>query len=146
MRVCSALALLVVLGLLAAEPDPWTSAEVLQPSAVAAAISGQNAPLLIHVGFPALYRSAHIPNSKYPGPGSRPAGIEELKKAVADVPRTRQIVLYCGCCPWTQCPNVRPAYKALREMGFTQVKVMEIPTNLRTDWTDKGYPIERPPA
>jgi hypothetical protein len=70
----------------------------------------------------------------------------ELKKVLASESRTRRIVLYCGCCPWEKCPNIRPAYSALREMGFTDLKVMIVPENLKADWVDKGYPTEKPAA
>ena len=99
--------------------------------------------MVIHVGFPVLYRSVRIPGSTFAGPGSTPEGIAALKKAVAGQPKTRQIILYCGCCPFDKCPNIRPALAALREMGFTRVKAMMLPTNLKTDWIDKGYPIEK---
>jgi thiosulfate/3-mercaptopyruvate sulfurtransferase len=115
--------------------EPW-----VQPAQVAKDL---NAPLLIHVGFSVLYRSAHITGSVFAGPGSKEEGIANLKKAVAGQPRTREIVLYCGCCPLDKCPNIRPAFAALREMGFTHVKAMELPTNLKTDWIDKGYPTDK---
>jgi hypothetical protein len=83
------------------------------------------------------------------GPGSKPEGIEALKKAAAGMPRDSDIVLYCGCCPMTQCPNIRPAHRALQEMGFTHIRVLDIPTNvldiptnMATDWFGKGYPFE----
>ena len=98
---------------------------------------------MIHVGFPVLYRAAHIAGSEYAGPGSKPEGIEALKKAVAGQPHNREIVLYCGCCPWDKCPNIRPAFAALHQMGFTNVKVMMVPENLKADWIDKGYPTEK---
>jgi rhodanese-related sulfurtransferase len=100
-------------------------------------------PLVIHAGFSVLYRSAHIAGTVYAGPGSKPEGLEELKKLVANEPRDREIVLYCGCCPWEKCPNIRPALAALREMGFTQVSALHIPENLAHDWIDKGYPTEK---
>src|SRR5438309_1189508 len=59
-----------------------------------------------------------------------------------DVPKDRQIVLYCGCCPWDHCPNIKPAFKLLQSMGFHQIKVLEIPTNFAQDWVDKGFPFE----
>lgn len=90
-----------------------------------------------------LYRASHIPGSIYAGPGAKPEGIEELKKALTGQPKDRAIVLYCGCCPWEKCPNMRPAFAALREMGYTNVKAMVVPENLKADWTDKGYPIDR---
>jgi hypothetical protein len=97
----------------------------------------------VHVGFPALYRGAHIAGSVYAGPASKEDGLQDLKKAVEHEPRNREIVLYCGCCPWDHCPNIRPAYTTLRGMGFTRIRVLEIPTNLKTDWVDHGYPTVR---
>ncbi len=41
-----------------------------------------------------------------------------------------------------KCPNIRPAYRTLREMGFTHVRVLNIPTNMHEDWFSKGYPAE----
>ena len=120
---------------------------VVQPADLAVRINKDvKAPLIIHVGFNVLYRATHIPGAIYAGPASQPAGIAELKKAVAGQPKSRAIVLYCGCCPWDKCPNIRPAFAALREMGFQNVKALELPENLKTDWIDKGYPIEKRPA
>lgn len=120
--------------------DVWQSKDLVQPKDVAADI---RSPLLLYVGFPVLFRAAHIPGSVYAGPGSKTEGIEMLKKAVEGQPKNRAIIVYCGCCPWEKCPNMRPAFTALREMGYTNLKAMAIPENLKTDWTDKGYPIER---
>src|SRR5689334_17821618 len=123
--------LLLVLASLVIAGDPWEAKDVLQPAELAADLK---TPMVIHVGFPVLYRGAHITGSAYAGPGSKPEGIELLKKAVADQPHSREIVLYCGCCPWEKCPNIRPAFAALHDMGFTHVKVMRVPENLKTDW------------
>lgn len=120
--------------------DGWQTKDLVQPKDVAADIKS---PLLLYVGFPVLFRAAHIPGSVYAGPGSKTEGIEMLKKAVQGQPKNRAIVVYCGCCPWEKCPNMRPAFTALREMGYTNLKAMAVPENLKTDWTDKGYPIER---
>jgi thiosulfate/3-mercaptopyruvate sulfurtransferase len=43
-----------------------------------------------------------------------------------------------------KCPNIRPAFSALKSAGFQNVRVLELRTNLRTDWTAKGYPVEPP--
>jgi len=53
------------------------------------------------------------------------------------------IVLYCGCCPWNHCPNVKPAYDALQAMGFRNLKVLYIANNFGADWVDKGYPTAK---
>lgn len=120
--------------------DPWTANDLVQPKDVAAHLKG---PLVLQVGFNVLYRAAHIAGTEYAGPGSKADGIELLKKAVANEPRDREIVLYCGCCPWEKCPNIRPAFAALHDMGFTRVKAMVIPENLKADWIDKGYPTDK---
>src|ERR1019366_7490365 len=113
------LLLLSLTTLIVCAADTLTNSDLVQPADVAKDIKS---PLVIQVGFDVLYRSSHIPGSLYAGPGSKPEGIELLKKAVEGQPKNRQIVLYCGCCPWDKCPNIRPALAALRSMGFTSVK------------------------
>jgi thiosulfate/3-mercaptopyruvate sulfurtransferase len=98
-------------------------------------------PLLIQVGSHVLYTQAHIPGSEYIGPASSETGLQSLRKRVESLPRNKFIVLYCGCCPWSHCPNVKPADDALRAMGFTNVKVLYIADNFGTDWVEKGYPV-----
>lgn len=100
-------------------------------------------PLLIHVGFHVLYLQGHIPASEYFGPARDPAALEQLRARVKPLPRNTFIVIYCGCCPWDHCPNVKPATDALRAMGFTNVKVLHVADNIATDWIDKGYPIAK---
>ena len=117
--------------------------DLVQPASVAASLKSTHKPKVLYVGYPVLYRGNHIPGAIFAGPGSKAEGIEALKQAVSKLPKNSNIVLYCGCCPWTQCPNVRPALHALKELGYTHVKVMEVPTNFATDWIDKGYPVEK---
>lgn len=122
--------------------EPWTASDVMQPARLAARI-GPHQPMVVHVGFPLLYRGAHITGAVFAGSGSKAEGIEELKHVLAKEPRDREIVLYCGCCPWEKCPNVRPAFAAVRAMGFTKIRVLMIPENMAKDWVDKGYPTEK---
>ena len=122
----------------------WMAADfpVTEPKDVAAALTKPGAPAVFQVGPAVLYRSKHIPGSIYAGPASRAAGLDALKAAVAKLPRDRAIVLYCGCCPWDRCPNVKPAMDLLKGLGFTHVKAMYLPDNFKTDWIDHGYPVE----
>src|SRR4029077_3959481 len=78
--------------------------------------SGKEKPLMIQVGSHVLYAHAHIPGSEYIGPASSEAGLQQLRKRVESLPRTKLIVLYCGCCPWDHCPNVKPADDTLHAM------------------------------
>jgi hypothetical protein len=100
-------------------------------------------PLMIQVGSHVLYAQAHIPGSEYIGPASRENGLQQLRKRVESLPRKKFIVIYCGCCPWDHCPNVKPADDALQVMGFTNVKVLYIANNFGADWVDKGYPTAK---
>jgi rhodanese-related sulfurtransferase len=115
---------------------------LIQPKEAAAALAAGNKPVLLHVGFNVLYRSKHIPGSVYAGPGNKPEGLELLKNSVASIPKDREILLYCGCCPWDHCPNIRPAVELLKSMGFKQVRAVYLPSDFKADWIDKGYPVE----
>jgi rhodanese-related sulfurtransferase len=105
--------------------------------------SRKEKPLMIQVGSHVLFSQAHIPGSEYIGPASSESGLQQLRQRVESLPRKTFIVLYCGCCPWGHCPNVKPADDALKAMGFTNVKVLYIPENFGTNWVDKGYPVAK---
>ena len=115
--------------------DPAALAKILQSP------DGKQ-PHVICVAFPVLYKAKHIQHAMFAGPGSKGEGIEALKKAVAGLPKDADIVLYCGCCPMDHCPNLRPAFRALADLGYLKVRVLHIPTNTATDWSGKGYPTE----
>ena len=125
----------------------WQDNQIIEPEALAKTLSSATGekPLVICVGFPVLYQGGHIVGAKFAGPASRPAGIQALKHAVQDLPHDKQIVLYCGCCPWKHCPNIRPAFRTIQDLGFTNVEVLSIPTNFREDWIAKGFPIAKGP-
>jgi len=125
--------------------EPWTSSQVQQAADLAKELSDPNSkkPLIIYAGLGFLYRNAHIPGALFHGPGGKPEGLEDLKKWAQNVPRNQAIVIYCGCCPFSRCPNVRPAFKALHEMGFTRLKVLFLETDLARDWVQKGFPVQK---
>ena len=122
--------------------DPWPRPDLVEPATVAREIQSAKSPVILCVAFPVLYRGKHILHAIDAGPGSKPAGIDLLKKAAARLSKDADIVIYCGCCPMVQCPNIRPGYRTLKEMGFTHVRVLNIPTNMHTDWFTKDYPSE----
>lgn len=120
-------------------------AQLLKPEALVQLLKTTNKekPLILQVGSHMLFAQAHIPGSEYAGPGSQPAGIEQLQNRVKALPRKKLIVLYCGCCPWNRCPNLGPAFAKLRDMGFTNVKALYLADNFGADWAAKGYPVEQ---
>jgi rhodanese-related sulfurtransferase len=122
--------------------DPWSESDLLEPSTLAAALNSGKRPMVISVAFPVLYRNRHIVGALDAGAGSKPESMATLRKLVSAAPKDAEIVVYCGCCPMDKCPNVRPAFRALKEMGFRNVRVLHIPTNMSADWYSKNYPSE----
>ena len=125
--------------------EVWQKTDLIQPGELAATLndSKQEKPVVVFVGFDFLFRAAHIPGSLNFGPGSKASGIEGLKRWAGSINKNKAVVFYCGCCPWRQCPNVRPALTAGRQAGLKHVKVLYLEESLVRDWVDKGYPVEK---
>lgn len=137
MRRSLCIALMVMAGTCAADSF------VVQPKELAAEMAAhRDAVVVLQVGPNVLYRSKHISGAIYAGPANRPGGLELLRAVAAKLPRDGQIVLYCGCCPWDHCPNIRPALESMRQMGFAHVRMLYVPDNFKADWIDQGYPVE----
>lgn len=135
----------IVIGL-AAVLAAAVAAEVplIQPADLAAQVASLMTvkPPIYYVGPNVLYRNKHIPGSIFAGMASTADGLEGLKTAVARLPRDKPLVIYCGCCPWNHCPNIKPAMALLEQMGFTKAKALYLPKDFKFDWIDKGYPVE----
>lgn len=127
------------------EQSAESSASLIRPAELVSLLKSTTGPkpLLIQVGFRVLYVQAHIPGSEYIGPASSPDAVRRLHKRVEALPRTQPIVLYCGCCPWDECPNMRPAFRELGSMGFNDVKLLYIAHNFGEDWVGKNYPVAK---
>lgn len=125
--------------------DPWSSSETIPPAQLAKMLTDKYAsvPTVVFVGFRSLYVGGHVPDASFHGTGSTEQGLAELKAWAASFPRSNELLIYCGCCPMDRCPNIRPAYTALSEMGFKKVRVLVLPTSFAADWADKGYPMQK---
>jgi rhodanese-related sulfurtransferase len=135
--------ILVAIFAVASELSPG-SAELIQPQELLKALrSDAAAPTVLYVGPRFMYRQAHIRGAEFIGAAAEPQALAKLRKRVATLPKNSAIVLYCGCCPWEHCPNIRPAYQELRKMGFTNVKALYLATSFGTDWIEKGYPVAK---
>jgi thiosulfate/3-mercaptopyruvate sulfurtransferase len=129
-----------------AEPKPAASiptADLMQPADLAANLKNGSAPkpLVLQVGFRKLFEQAHIPDSEYVGAVGEGAALQLLRNRVAKLSKDTAIVIYCGCCPWSHCPNIAAAYDALHAQGFIQVKVLYIANNFGDNWVNLGYPV-----
>lgn len=125
--------------------DAWSSSETMQPAQLAKMLTDKyvSLPTVVFVGFRSLYAGGHVPDASFHGTASTEQGLAELKAWAASLPRSTELVVYCGCCPMDKCPNIRPAYAALSGMGFKKVRVLILPTSFAADWADKGYPMQR---
>jgi hypothetical protein len=118
------------------KPENWTSEQLMQPANLAQALNdNKNIPLIYCVG-PGVV----IPHSIDIGMTDKPENIQKLKDSLNKVSRDANIVIYCGCCPFARCPNIRPAIAVLKEMKFTNYHLLNLPHNIKTDWISKGYP------
>jgi thiosulfate/3-mercaptopyruvate sulfurtransferase len=120
------------------------AAQLLQPEELVQMLrSSGEKPLVLQVGSHVLYAEAHIPGSEYAGAGGQDAGLQALRDRVKGLDRSQFLVIYCGCCPWDKCPNIRPAYRQLHTLGFTRVKVLYLADNFGANWINKKYPVAR---
>jgi thiosulfate/3-mercaptopyruvate sulfurtransferase len=117
--------------------EPWTVSQLMAPANLASTINNPKAkkPIIICVGPGAL-----IKGSLDMGPAKEKENLEKLKDALSRLPKDADIVIYCGCCPFEHCPNIRPAFTLLNEMKFTNTHLLNLEHNIKTDWVAKGYP------
>jgi hypothetical protein len=125
--------------------DPWSSSQAMQPADLAKELTDKSlsVPAVVFIGFRSLYVGGHIPRAAFHGTASTEQGLADLKTWADTLPRSTDVVIYCGCCPFDKCPNIRPAYTSLSNMGFKKLRVLVIPTNFATDWVEKGYPMQK---
>lgn len=125
--------------------DPWASGQTVEPAVLAKEISGHDSrrPTIVCAGFRTLYEGAHVPGAVFHGPAIEASGLAGLKKWAEPLPRSADIVIYCGCCPLAHCPNVTPAFTALKAMGFRHLRILVLPHDFAHDWVEAGYPIAK---
>ena len=125
--------------------DPWPSSQTLEPAKLAKMLTDKylSVPTVVFVGFRSLYVGGHVPGAAFHGTASTDQGLAELQAWAATVPRSTDLVIYCGCCPFDKCPNIRPAYTAMSSMGLKKLRVLTIPTSFAVDWAGKGYPMQK---
>jgi thiosulfate/3-mercaptopyruvate sulfurtransferase len=119
------------------------SSFLIQPSELAQMVQAQQKPVILQVGSHVLYAEAHMAGAEYIGAAKSPEGIAALQERLSKLSKDQVIVIYCGCCPWVRCPNIRPAYEQLHAMGFKNVKVLYVENNFGKDWVDHGYPTDK---
>ena len=123
---------------------PWTDSQTVQPADLNKELSNpKTAPLVLFVGFQRLYTAGHIKGAQYHGSGGSADGLAQIKAWASSLPRSTNLVIYCGCCPLDHCPNIHPAFSALHDLGFTKLRVLILPTSFESDWANKGLPYDK---
>jgi thiosulfate/3-mercaptopyruvate sulfurtransferase len=120
--------------------EPWNSSQLLAPSDLAKLLRGpkENQPIILSVGPGAV-----IKNSMDIGPTRDSINLIKFKEQVSLLSKDARIVIYCGCCPFEHCPNIRPAFTLLNKMGFINQKLLNLEHNIKIDWIKKGYPVKQ---
>jgi len=120
------------------QQEPWTGNQLVEPGDLAIALKTQSkpAPIVICVGPGSV-----VKNSLETGPANEKVNLKKLESTVDTLSREANIIIYCGCCPFNKCPNIRPAFTLLTTMGFKNHKLLNLPHNAKSDWIDKGYPL-----
>ncbi|MEO6305339.1 MAG: rhodanese-like domain-containing protein [Bacteroidia bacterium] len=117
----------------------WKKEQLMPTKELADKINtnAKDKPLIFNMG-----PMDNIKSAVFIGRGTSVTGIEKLKSEVMMENKNRVIVVYCGCCSYASCPNIKPAYDALISAGFKNAKVLELPEGIAPDWIAKGYPME----
>ncbi len=121
--------------------DPWQAVNLFKPEDLARSLTATNSekPLLLFVGYSLPYQGGHIPGSKFIGQASKPEGIQALIGEVQDQPRERQIVLYCGCCPWDKCPDICRDFEPYGAWGSRISRCCTCPTGSSRIGPPRGF-------
>ena len=83
-----------------AEDNPWTAVDAVEPSKLAGELARANQsgrPMILYVGFKPLFEGGHIAGASFHGTASTAQGLADLQKWAAALPRTANLVIYCGC-------------------------------------------------
>lgn len=118
--------------------DVWTPKQLMETKVLSDKIQQNKMKntFVINIGPDAVIKS-----SFNAGAAKDAKNLETLKQYLKKIPKDKEVVLYCGCCPFDKCPNIRPAFKMLIDLGYKNAKLLNIPKNIKIDWIDKGYPI-----
>ncbi|MGB4400687.1 MAG: hypothetical protein WBJ10_15045, partial [Daejeonella sp.] len=116
----------------------WTAKELMQPAELASILKSTKSkkPVILNIGV-----VENISGAKKLGAAEENDNLQKLNKTLKGLPKNSLVIIYCGCCPFDKCPNIRPAFKMMKEMGFLNGKLLNLPVNLKQDWINKGYPM-----
>lgn len=120
-------------------PTPkYKASQLMEPTVLADILKDPKKPdpVILNVGSMKLIKGAVTA-----GPASTDDGLLNFKSQLLRYKKNQTVVIYCGCCALDHCPNIGPAMEYMQDEGYTQAKILNIEKSLKTEWEDKGYPI-----
>ena len=84
--------------------EPWTEGQLMPPATLAVILrdSTVEKPVIFNIG-----PSGSIQGAIDLGAGSEKKSQNKLEKELRSLAKDTDIVVYCGCCPFKDCPNIR---------------------------------------
>jgi thiosulfate/3-mercaptopyruvate sulfurtransferase len=133
--------LLIASGVMSsyAQAPIWKKEQLMPTADLAAKITtnAKDKPLIFNVG-----PMENIKGAQAVGAATNATFSSKILSYLTMENKTRAVVVYCGCCSYSSCPNIKPAYDILLAQGFKNTKVLELPEGIKPDWVAKGYPTE----
>lgn len=112
----------------------WKKEQLISPGDLISILkdSKKEKPVIFNIGFvndiPGAIRIGSIKESE---------NLEKFEIELRKLNRNQFIVIYCGFYPYSDCPNVSPAFRYLSEQGFSNHKLLDLPQNIKNNWIDK---------
>jgi hypothetical protein len=133
--------ILITLGLASsyAQAPVWKKEQLMPTKELADKITtnAKDKPLIFNVG-----PMENIKGAQAVGAATNATFSTKILSYLTMESKTKPVVVYCGCCSYSSCPNIKPAYDILIAQGFKNTKVLELPEGIKPDWVAKGYPTE----
>lgn len=128
----------LLLNVNAFSQNAFKADQLVQPEVLAKKIEEPEAkrPMLLNVGV-----EKNIKSAVEIGILSSPSKQEKLKKALTNIDKNKEVVIYCGCCKLIDCPNIPIAYNYVKSLGYKNVKILNLPVGLEENWIAKKYPM-----
>jgi thiosulfate/3-mercaptopyruvate sulfurtransferase len=120
------------------DKEPWTPQQLMEPADLAKILGDPKAP---HPIVFCIGPDAVIKNSIFIGPTGSKANLDKFREQASRLAKNAKIVIYCGCCPFNRCPNIRPAFRVMNELGLKNAKLLNLSHNVKVDWIEQGYPV-----
>lgn len=98
--------------------EPWTQNQLLEPADLVKVLTDANSPQ------PTIYSIGPMPiikNSIDIGSAVEKDNLKKMEQDLGKLSKDANIVIYCGCCPFNKCPNIRPAFTLLNERALKTI-------------------------